>query len=336
MVTIKDIAKRAGVAPSTVSRVIQDHKGISTSTKEKIRTIMDEMDYRPNLSARNLVLNSSHTIGIILKSEAHDAYENPFNNAVYNGVIEACRADGYSIISTTKNTEREILEEVKSLIRLRQVDGFIVMFSKIDNKVTDYLDSVKFPFVVVGKDINQNNDAVYIDNDNVSAAYQLTQLLIDKGIQDIRVVNDDDGFMVAKDRMKGFTDALRNNGLNSEECIIQVGSDIEDIHATLQDAFDKKRPEGLVTFDGFLHAKVLAALYDLNIRVPDDLLTATFNDSPLTRFASPPQTTVDIHAADIGREAGKALIGLIQEPTKLKCNITLPIQVIERQSTRKE
>lgn len=336
MVTIKDIAKTAGVAPSTVSRVIQDHKAISAVTKERIRKIMAEMDYRPNVSARNLVLNSSHTIGLILKSEAHDAYENPFNNTVYNGVVEACRKDGYSIISTTKNTERDILAEVQSLIRLNQVDGFIVMFSKKDNKVTDFLDSVNFPFVVVGKDIKQNNDAIYIDNDNVLAAETLTSIMLDKGITDIRVVNDDDGFTVAKDRMKGFNTAMDARGLSHHDSVIEVGSEIESIQDVLSREFERGRPEGLITFDGYLHAKVLAALYALNIRVPDDILTATFNDSPLTRFASPPQTTVDIHVMDIGREAGKALIDLIQNKFKIKCNITLPIQVIERVSTRKE
>lgn len=336
MVTIKDIAKKAGVAPSTVSRVIQDHKAISAGTKERIRKIMEDMDYRPNVSARNLVLNSSHTIGLILKSEAHDAYENPFNNTVYNGVVEACRKDGYSIISTTENTERDILSEISALIRLKQVDGFIVMFSKKDNKVTDYLESIAFPFVVVGKDIKQNNDAIYIDNDNVLAAETLTSIMLDKGITDIRVVNDDDGFTVAKDRMKGFKTAMQARGLTHHNSVIQVGTEIESIQEVLSRAFERGRPEGIITFDGYLHAKVLSALYQLNIRVPDDIMTATFNDSPLTRFASPPQTTVDIHAMDIGREAGKALIDLIQNPSKIKCNITLPIQVIERISTRGE
>lgn len=336
MVTIKDIAKRAGVAPSTVSRVIQDNKAISTPTKERIRKIMDEMDYRPNVSARNLVLNSSHTIGLILKSEAHDAYDNPFNNSFYNGVVEACRKDGYSIISTTENTEADILAEVQSLIRLNQVDGFIVMFSKMDNKVTDYLASIDFPFVVVGKDIKQNNDAIYIDNDNVLAAETLTSMMLDKGITDIRVVNDDDGFTVARDRLKGFNTAMDARGLAHHDNVIEIGSEIESIQGVLSREFERGHPEGLITFDGYLHAKVLAALYLLNIRVPDDILTATFNDSPLTRFASPPQTTVDIHAMDIGREAGKALIDLIQNPAKIKCNITLPIQVIERVSTRGE
>lgn len=336
MVTIKDIAKKAGVAPSTVSRVIQDHKAISAPTKARIRKIMEDMDYRPNVSARNLVLNSSHTIGLILKSEAHDAYENPFNNTVYNGVVEACRKDGYSIISTTENTEADILSEVQSLIRLNHVDGFIVMFSKKDNRVTDYLESIDFPFVVVGKDIKQNNDAIYIDNDNVLASETLTSIMLDKGITDIRVVNDDDGFTVAKDRLKGFRLALNARGLSHDRSVIQVGAEIESIQEVLGREFEHGRPEGIITFDGYLHAKVLAVLYALNIRVPDDILTATFNDSPLTRFASPPQTTVDIHAMDIGREAGKALIDLIQNPSKIKCNITLPIQVIERVSTRKE
>ena len=336
MVTIKDIAKKAGVAPSTVSRVIQDNKAISVATKERIRKIMDEMDYRPNVSARNLVLNSSHTIGLILKSEAHDAYDNPFNNTFYNGVVETCRRAGYSIISTTEKTERDILKEIQSLIRLNQVDGFIVIFSKKDNKVTDYLNSIDFPFVVVGKDIKQNNDAIYIDNDNVLAAEILTSIMLDKRISDIRVVNDDDGFTVASDRMKGFNMAMQARGLSSHNRVIRVGSEIESILDILRREFEMGRPEGIITFDGYLHAKVLAALYLLNIRVPDDILTATFNDSPLTRFASPPQTTVDIHAMDIGREAAKALIDLIQNPSKIKCNITLPIQVIERVSTRKE
>ena len=90
-----------------------------------------------------------------------------------------------------------------------------------------------------------------------------------------------------------------------------------------------------MTMDGLFNSKVLSTLYKMDIKVPEDVATATFNDSPMTAFASPPQTTVDIFPRDLGREAGRKILDLINDPECLKINITIPTKIIERKSTRR-
>ncbi|WP_052255454.1 LacI family DNA-binding transcriptional regulator [Salinicoccus sp. YB14-2] len=335
MVTIKDIAKKAGVSPSTVSRVVKDHDGISLVTKQRIRKIMAEMNYTPNVAARNLVTNKSYTIGLVIKSAVHEHELNPFITEVTLGVSESCRERGFSTLSTSKQDDENLVVEVQDLINSCQVDGFILLYSKENDAVTNYLRSIDFPFVVIGKDIMNLNDSIYIDNDNELASYSLTNHLLKKGFKDIRIINDSDVFAVAKDRISGFIRALEENNIDLTNKVIDISEGISTLEDALKDLIENERPDLLLTMDGLFNAKVLSKLYQLDIKVPKDMATATFNDSPLTAFASPPQTTVDIYPRDLGMEAGKKILDLINDPECLKINITIPTKVIERESTRR-
>ncbi|AKG72956.1 LacI family DNA-binding transcriptional regulator [Salinicoccus halodurans] len=333
MVTIKDVAKIASVSPSTVSRVIKDHDGISDTTKKKVRKIMEDIGYSPNIAARNLVTNQSYTIGLVLKSGIHEVNLNPFFSDVNLGVSETCRKKGYSTLTTSMTDDDALLNEVKELINSRQVDGFILLYSKKDDVVVNYLHEIDFPFVVIGKNIFDINDGIYVDNDNVFAAKSMTEFLINEGYTDIRMIVDNDIFAVSQDRIEGFEMALKESGIPTEGKILKPGKDSEMLKEMLDDVFNHNAPEAILTLDAVLNAKVISALYQLKIRIPKDVATATFNDSLLTKFASPPQTVVNIFPKELGKEASSEIIDLVNNPDKFKRNITVPTEIIERQST---
>lgn len=333
MVTIKDVAKAAGVSPSTVSRVVKDHQGISTDTKKKIRKIMEEMGYSPNIAARNLVTNRSFTIGLIIKSAVHEAVLNPFYTEVNFGVSEACRKEGFSTIMTSANDDENLFDEIKDMINSKQVDGFILLYSKEEDLITKYLTELGFPYVVIGKDISNSQDAIYVDNDNVYASQMITDYLLDKGYSDIMMITDNDIFAVAKDRIKGFSRALEKRGINPEGRVLKCNNDNDSVKSVLKEIFSEGKPDVILTLDGVINARVTSLLYQEKYKIPEDVATATFNDSPLTELASPPQTTVDIFPEELGREAGREIISLVREPKQLKKNIIIPTSIIERQST---
>ncbi|MFB9860550.1 LacI family DNA-binding transcriptional regulator [Salinicoccus siamensis] len=336
MATIKDVAKIAGVSPSTVSRVIKDHKGISRETKKRVRKIMEEIGYTPNIAARNLVTNQSNTIGLILKSGVYEVNLNPFYSEVSLGVSDTCRDKGFSTLTTVEDNDMRLLEEVRELVNSRQVDGFILLYSKERDAIMDYLMTINFPFVVIGKDVMNSGDAIHVDNDNVQAAKEMTELLIDEGYEDIVMVVDNEVFAVSQDRIAGFEQAMAANGLSSKCKVVQCDKDESSIERMLVDLFDHTPPQALLTLDGVLNARIISRLYQMQIRIPEDVATATFSESPLTKFAAPPQTVVDIYPKELGKEASNEVIMLIKDDNRLKRNITVPTRIIERQSTKKE
>src|SRR5699024_308808 len=335
MVTIKDVAKIAGVSPSTVSRVIKEHDGISGTTKKKVRKIMEEIGYTPNIAARNLVTNQSYTIGLVLKSGIHEVNLNPFFSDVNLGVSETCREHGFSTLTTSTTDDDSLLHEVKELINSRQVDGFILLYSKKRDPVFAYLHEIDFPFVVIGKYIFDINNGIYVDNDNVNAAKTMTELLVENGYRDIRMIVDNEVFAVSHDRIEGFKTALDEAGISAEGKIINSDNDNRPLKKLIADVLEEGRPEAILTLDAVLNAKVVSVLYQLKIRIPEDVATATFNDSLLTKFASPPQTVVNIFPKELGKEASSEIIDLVNNPDKLKRNITVPTSIIERQSTKR-
>ncbi|GAB3067532.1 LacI family DNA-binding transcriptional regulator [Salinicoccus sesuvii] len=334
MVTIKDVAKLAGVSPSTVSRVIKDHEGISTPTKKRVKKIMEEIGYTPNITARNLVTNRANTIGLVIKSGVHEVNLNPFYSEVNLGVSKACRENGFSTLTTSASNDDSLLTEVKELIGSKQVDGFILLYSRMDDPIAHFLNTEGFPYVVIGKNIFGNNDITHVDNDNVQSAYAITELLIRKGYSEIVMVVDNDVFAVAKDRIKGFEVAMETFGLSERGRVVKCEDEGESIRHMLESLFRNGRPQALLTLDGVLNSRILSYLYQLEIRIPSDVATATFSDSLLTKLASPPQTTVDIFPQTLGREAGEEIIMLIKDPNRSKKNITVPTRIIERQSTQ--
>jgi len=330
LVTIKDVAKKADVSPSTVSRVLSDSSAISKKTKKKVRKVMEEIGYTPNLSARYLATKQTKTILLVLKTASVEMRQNPFFTDVLISVSEVCKNKGYSTIMTTSIDEHALFTEVKNYIDSRIIDGIILLYSKQD-KVTQYIKEKSFPFIVVGKSLNDNYPVMYVDNDNVLASEQITQYMIGLGHKSLLFISEQGDYEVSKDRVRGFKKTCEVYDINYGV----VEGTLDRVTAKkIIDTNDISSYSGIITSDSMMNLVILSVLYDKDISVPNDIQTATFNDSFLSETACPSQTVVNIFPESLGKMAATNLIELLEDKNYPLYNVVIPTKIIERNSTK--
>lgn len=208
-VTIKDVAKKANVAPSTVSRVIADNPSISEKTKRRVRKVMSELGYHPNLNARNLANQTTKTLGLVMPSSASKAFQNPFFPEVIRGISSFAHVEGYALYMSTGETEDEIFNGVVKMVQGRQIGGIILLYSRENDRIIQYLHDQNFPFVLIGKPYDRKDEITYVDNDNYTAAREVAEYLISLGHKQVAFIGGGSDLLVTRDRLAGMSDALK-------------------------------------------------------------------------------------------------------------------------------
>jgi DNA-binding LacI/PurR family transcriptional regulator len=333
-VTIKDVARYANVAPSTVSRVIANSPRISEATKRKVNQAMEELGYHPNLNARSLASQSTQTIGLVMPSSGDVVFQNPFFPTVLQGISEGAHEKKYALLMTTGKSEKETLEAVVQMVQGKRVDGMILLKSKVEDKVISYLKERNFPFVLIGKPYKNVEEITHVDNDNFRAMQEATEYLIMQGHHQIAFIGGSLELVVTVERLLGYERALRNAEIEMKnEYIIHEEFLREGGQEAVQELMALENPPtALVVVDDFMALGVLNTLDELGIRVPEDISIVSFNNVLLSEMSKPPLTSVDINIFDLGFQASKNLIQRIEnsnEPTK---RIIISHKLIERLS----
>lgn len=337
MTTLKDVAKKAGVAPSTVSRVINDSSRISEETKFKVRKIMDEMGYHPNITARNLVKQRSHNLGLVIPYSTEEAFADPFYSEILRGIGVLAHSKGFNLLLLTSNGEKEEKETVLKAVRGKQIDGVLLLRSKKEDKLIDELTKINFPFVIVGRP--EKKDKYYwVNNDNVKASERMVDYLIEKGHRKIAMIIGDDNYILNKDRLEGYHNSFKKHGLKvNNDLIVQSKKiDYQSIYLLSQKMI-KEHPE-ITAFYGIsdtMAYTIMQAMNDLNVKIPDDLSIVGFNNNPMSKIVSPPLTTVDINIYLLGNKATELLIGVINGKIDNFQHTVVPTNIIERGSCKK-
>ncbi|MEN2768652.1 LacI family DNA-binding transcriptional regulator [Ornithinibacillus xuwenensis] len=338
MVTIKDVAKASGVSPSTVSRVIANNSRISEETKKKVRKAMKELGYHPNINARNLVAKSTKAIGVIMPSSADKALQNPFFPEILRGIGSVIHDVEYSMSLSTGETEEEIFSEVQRMVYGSYVDGVILLYSRINDKVTNFLREQDFPFVIVGKPSDFESEITHVDNDNFRAGKEITNHLIEMGHKRIGFIGGSRDLFVTRDREDGYEAALQEAGI--EECdsykihtefLKAGGSEAVEHLLSLQTP-----PTGLVVSDDLISLGMLSMLEKYGVRVPQDVSMVSFNNVYLSEITRPALTTVDINIYELGAQSAKALIEKAINKLEPAKRIIIPHRIVYRDSVSKE
>ncbi|WP_246938769.1 LacI family DNA-binding transcriptional regulator [Bacillus pinisoli] len=333
-VTIKDVAKLAKVSPSTVSRVIADNPRISHKTKERVKIVMDELGYHPNFNARSLINKSVQAIGLVLPNSTEKVFQNPFFPEVIRGISKVAHDKEYAILISTGETEDQIYNEVVRMVQGGRVDGLILLYSRVNDKVTNFLIDRKFPFTMVGKP-HVNTDAItHVDNDNYNAGKSVTDFLLKLGHRQIGFVGGSLSLLVTVDRLRGYEDALaaadvpfNKEYIVHEEFLREGGQEAVKELMSL-----KKRPSALVVADDLMALGMFNTLAEMKIKVPDHLSIISFNNLLLSEISRPPLTTVDVNIYQLGFQAAKCLIEKIMNPQEPAKRIIVPFTIIERNS----
>lgn len=335
-VTLKDVAALAGVSPSTASRVCKNNPSISKETKEKVRKAMEELGYEPNVSSDASESTNKKAIGIILPPSPKESFENAFHLEVIRGISQFCNQHNYINTVITGQDEEEILNALDNIVKSEQVDGFIVTYSKQVDPITEYLYNEGLLYIVIGKANRFANQTVYVDNDNVLAAREATEYLINMGHQNIAYLGSDSNLMFSADRKAGYQLALINSGINVRQSnIVELSSvpeeQIEPLYKLLK---DEQHPTAIVVSDDIFAVALERICVAIGISIPDDLSIISFNNSLFARLTSPQLTSIDINSVQLGIEAASQVINHMENPNLLATKIIVPHRLVERESCK--
>ena len=336
MVTIKDIAKKVGVNPSTVSRVINGTASISEETKEKIYTAMKEMDYHPNSLARSLVNGSTFTIGLVMDAGDSDAFSNVFFIKSVSAIEMITQEKGYNLL-ITKDTDWENKNAVKNLILEHKVDGVILPVSSITEELIDLLVNNQFPFVVMGEPEKKRENVFWVDMDNEQGGRLAVSHLLESGYRHPVLFVEDKKTMFERKRILGFQKELENRNISwHKQDIIECGTDREAIVSGVKKIFAKSsQADSVICTNNIVAYHVLQELKKGGKQVPDDIGMITFDNYPLAEYLEPMLTVVDIDTYKMGQLAATALFDKIKPVEKQEENILISTQIIKRKSTQK-
>lgn len=329
--TIKEVAKEAGVAPSTVSRVIHNSSKISQATKDNVTKAMKKLNYSPNIVARSLVKNSTKIIGIILPNDPDELFNNPFFIEAMRGLSIYAQDIGYNLMyAFSKNEETEV-QFIENYMQSRLVDGVVLFTSRRNDKCVSTLKDNKFPFVVLGKPVDTEG-TYWVDNDNFQAMYNVVQHMISKGKQKIGFIGGPSDYNFSRNRLDGYKTALSNRDISiNEELITEASSFTENAgYNCMKRIFDSQNIDTVVTVDDLLAFGAQKFIKERNLK---DISVIGFNNTARSSYQSPSLTTVDVNPERLGEMAGKLLINIIENgEVKINHHI-VETKLIEREST---
>lgn len=327
LITIKDIAEMANVSRTTVSRVINNSGYVSEEVRKRVEKIIEETGYMPNVNAKSLRTKQSKVIGVILPT-----IQTETPSRVVTGLSRELSKHGYQILLA--NTDHDVKKEYEylDLLKVRQVDGIVLIATNTEPKLIEKLKQMDIPLVMIGQEAE---DIVHVAYDDYHVARDLTRLLIKKGHQKIGFIGvTETDRAVGYLRKKGFLDEMKANGLAVERNWIQQGIfDIDSGRDAMEKiiTYSRERPTAILAVTDRLAIGAMSYLKNNNYRIPEDMALVGIGASEISRYIDPPLTTVDYQNEKAGEEAAKLILNQINsKPFKKK--IVLDYRLIVRDS----
>jgi len=331
-ITLKHIAKELNVSISTVSKALSDSHEISEGTRRTIQQLARTYNYKPNNIALSLKNRRTRKIGIIIPEIVHH-----FFSSVITGAERVANANGYSIVVCLTNESFE--KEVENMEMLAQgsIDGFILSLSKETQKIKDFhhireVMDQGMPVVLFDR-VDEDIQCDQVTINDRDAAFEATNLLIDKGCKKIGLISSVGYLSVSSLRKEGFTKALMEAGLSTDpKHILEIGEE-EDVDQAIQTYFENNVIDGLFAINEIYAATALQTAYKMGISVPEDLKLVGFTDGYISKYTRPALTVVHQNGFEIGMQAAQLLMDRLQLTEKPMQKIVWPTALIERGST---
>lgn len=329
--TMKDVARLAGVSVSTVSRVLANHPAISEETASRVREAMQTLKYQPNQIARSLSNRATHTVALIMPDPANYPLMNPFFVNAIRGVSQYLHRFNYYLLLTYPERGNE-LALIKDLYGSQRTDGVILTSVKKEDGIIQFLNDVEHPFVVIGHPYDEDN-TLWVDNDNFGIIYEITSRLISQGHRSIAYLGGADEYRVTLDRKAGYLKALHDHGIAPDERLIYSRWFTESIAAEItREILQYKMPDAFLATDDTLAIGVERTLSE--VHHSHDVAVIGFNNTQVAPYVRPSLSSVEINAELLGFQAAKLLIHTLEGKPIHTNHILVAAKFIERESSR--
>jgi LacI family transcriptional regulator len=336
MATIKDIAKKAGVSITTVSRALNGYDDVSEETRRKIRQIAEELSYSPNVLARSLVSRRTHTIGLILSDINRAGAKDSFAYELLCGINDRAGELNYDLLLFSTSPTKQMEKSYHALCKERKVDGAILSGLRLDDPyLQEVIQQESFPCVLI--DIPETGANVgHVTSDNRNGALLAVRHLLENGHRRIAMINGHDQAHVSRERLEGYREALEKSGLPFEPELVFDGGFTEEGGAEATYQILLKHPDVTAIFcaSDLMALGAMRALERMGRKVPDDVSIVGFDDINIAAYCSPKLTTIRQDKYELGYQAAQLLIDMLENRTKNR-KILLSNQLIIRESVRR-
>jgi LacI family transcriptional regulator len=334
MITIKDVAKAAGVSITTVSRALNGYSDVSEKTRSRIKKLAEELSYRPNAQAQSLVLKKTNTIGVILSEIKSSHAKDAFAFEVLCGINDRAAELNYDILLFSTNPKKQLKKTYSDLCRERNVDGAILQGLRVnDPYLKEVVNQSVFPCVLI--DIPLAGDWVgHVSADNVSGAREAVRHLIQLGHSRIAMINGYDEAAVSHERLSGYMLALQEARIPYERALVSDGRFTEEGGMEAMDRLIEAHPEVTAVFcaSDLMALGALKSLQIMGRAVPESMSIVGFDDISIASYCSPKLTTVHQEKYELGYQAAQLLIDML-EGRQVRHKVVLPSELIVRDST---
>ncbi len=331
--SIYDVAKKAGVSITTVSRVLNNSRLVKKQTKEIVLKVIKELDYSPDFFARNLVKRTSKTIGLLIPDII-----NPVFSEMAKGISDKAFDSKYTVyLCNTDSAVKKETEFVRNLLE-KHVEGIIFISTEMSKYEGDfehylYLRKKNIPIVFINGML-KNIDIPFVRINEVKAGYIATNYMLKKGLRKIAFLGGSTNFIPTKEKIEGYTKAFKEFGLSVNKKYIIL--DNFDIESGYKDAIKllemDNKPEGIITASDVLAIEVVKASNSKGIKIPSELEVIGFDDIGLASIYNPSITTIAQPKYDMGATALNMLVDLINKKELKKKNVMINPELIIRES----
>lgn len=329
-ITIAEIAKLANVSKTTVSRVLNNKPDIQPETKERIKKIIAEYDYHPNVFAKAISHRKSNTIGLLIPYSANYVFSNPFYYEVIRGISLETNNNGYYVLMCYTENDNYILA-----LKQKRVDGIIVVSPGSAHKnVFDVISDLGIPYVATSR-VPEHPDMNYIYTDDIQGASLAMEHLISLGHRRIGFIYGPEILASSRDRLEGYRRTLAKYNIPYDESLVKVGdTSICSGYKAMSEFLKQGDITAVFVSCDLMAVGVINAINEAGMRVPDNFSVVGYDDIPLAGALNPPLTTVNQFAFKKGVLAARMLIDLIEEK-QITERPKIDVELVIRGSTKR-
>lgn len=335
-ISIRDVAKEAGVSVSTVSRVIRKYDNVTEETERVVNAAIDKLNYTPNAAASRLGSGSLENIGVVFTRSADKAFQNPFFSEVLMGIGHVIEEHGYNMQLMMYNDISLERERVMAALASGMIQGVILLSTRTYDLLVQDLVNSQYPFVISGRvsGIYTDKEIYSVNTDNRNDSFKMVKHLADLGHKKIAIINGPHDYVVNRDRYEGYRRALLSSGLDFDEDLeIDGGYTLDDAKKAVVKKLES-RPDITAIFakDDLKAIAAIQGIKELGYRCPEDIALVGYNDYEIAKIAEPRLTTMHVPIYELGTETARMLMKLFKdEPIETSAKI-LPTKMIIRDS----
>lgn len=329
VVTLEQVARAAGVSPSTVSRILNGTAQVSEDKQEAVKRAIRELGFRPNPVARGLAGGRTLSVGVVTQT-----ISSPFYGEALHGIEDRLEAAGYIPLFVSGHWQQAEERHAIQALLSRRVDGLIVLAGRLNASDVEAEAGQELPLVLLGQR-GHHARTVSLEFDNEAGAFLATQHLLQQGHTRIAFIGGDPDHPDAREREAGYRRALQEAGLKADPRLVLPGDYTEagGLLATTH-LIERRQPfTALFAANDQMAIGALLSLYRHQVRVPDDVSVVGFDDVAPARFAIPPLTTVRQSIYEVGAQAALAMLAMLRGEAP-QPRMPAP-ELVPRESTRR-